>query len=95
MVMVLANAPLRPWNGTYHRDVKPANVLLTLQHGPQLFDFNLAESPHSAHHAREAIHGGTLPYVPSKSRLSSTPSSGVRSECKRTFTRSAWYYASC
>lgn len=49
--------------GTYHRDVKPGNVLLTLRYGPQLFDFNLAESPHSVHQAHEAIHGGTLPYM--------------------------------
>ncbi|MGO9462863.1 MAG: serine/threonine protein kinase [Isosphaeraceae bacterium] len=49
--------------GTYHRDVKPGNVLLTLRHGPLLFDFNLAESPHSAQQAQEAIHGGTLPYM--------------------------------
>jgi serine/threonine protein kinase len=48
---------------TFHRDVKPANVLLTLAHGPQLFDFNLAESPHSADRAQEALHGGTLPYM--------------------------------
>jgi serine/threonine protein kinase len=50
-------------NLTYHRDVKPANILLTLKHGPQLFDFNLAESPHSAERAEEALHGGTLPYM--------------------------------
>jgi serine/threonine protein kinase len=48
---------------TYHRDVKPANVLLTLAHGPQLFDFNLADSPHSADRAQEALRGGTLPYM--------------------------------
>ncbi len=48
---------------TYHRDVKPANVLLTLHHGPQLLDFNLAESPHSACQAEAAMHGGTLPYM--------------------------------
>jgi hypothetical protein len=48
---------------TFHRDVKPANVLLTLQHGPQLLDFNLAESPHSASQAQAAMHGGTLPYM--------------------------------
>ncbi len=48
---------------TFHRDVKPANVLLTLQHGPQLLDFNLAESPHSASQAQTAMHGGTLPYM--------------------------------
>lgn len=48
---------------TFHRDVKPANVLLTIQHGPQLLDFNLAESPHSASQAQAAMHGGTLPYM--------------------------------
>ncbi len=48
---------------TFHRDVKPANVLLTIQHGPQLLDFNLADSPHSAHQAQAALHGGTLPYM--------------------------------
>ncbi len=48
---------------TFHRDVKPGNVLLTLYHGPQLLDFNLAESPHSASQAQAAMHGGTLPYM--------------------------------
>jgi serine/threonine protein kinase len=48
---------------TYHRDVKPGNVLITLHHGPQLLDFNLAESPHSAQHAQTAMLGGTLPYM--------------------------------
>jgi serine/threonine protein kinase len=48
---------------TFHRDVKPGNILLTLHNGPQLLDFNLAESPHSADHARVALHGGTLPYM--------------------------------
>jgi serine/threonine protein kinase len=48
---------------TFHRDVKPGNVLLTLQHGPQLLDFNLAESPHAAHRAESGLLGGTLPYM--------------------------------
>jgi serine/threonine protein kinase len=48
---------------TFHRDVKPGNILLTLQHGPQLLDFNLAQSPHSVHHAESAMLGGTLPYM--------------------------------
>ena len=64
IVMVLARA-LHYAHGklTYHRDVKPANVLLTVQDGPQLLDFNLAESPHSADRARAALHGGTPPYM--------------------------------
>ncbi len=49
---------------TFHRDVKPANVLLTLGHGPQLLDFSLAESPHSARGAdAAALRGGTIPYM--------------------------------
>ena len=48
---------------TYHRDVKPGNLLLTLQNGPQLLDFNLADSPHSGQPGQSALHGGTLPYM--------------------------------
>ena len=48
---------------TFHRDVKPANMLLTVQNGPQLLDFNLAESPHTANQAQAALHGGTLAYM--------------------------------
>jgi serine/threonine protein kinase len=48
---------------TFHRDVKPGNILLTLHNGPQLLDFNLAESPQATDHAQAALHGGTLPYM--------------------------------
>ncbi len=47
----------------FHRDVKPANVLLTYREGPQLLDFNLSHDPHSAAEADDAIRGGTLPYM--------------------------------
>jgi serine/threonine protein kinase len=47
----------------YHRDVKPANILLTYSEGPQLLDFNLAHDPHSAVQAEAALRGGTLPYM--------------------------------
>ena len=64
IAMVLARA-LHYAHGKliHHRDVKPANILLTINHGPQLLDFNLAESPHSADHAQAALRGGTLPYM--------------------------------
>ncbi len=48
---------------TYHRDVKPGNVLVTLTRGPQLLDFNLAESPYSADRAQSVLRGGTPPYM--------------------------------
>ena len=64
IAMVLARA-LHYAHGKqiYHCDVKPANILLTINHGPQLLDFNLAESPHSPDDVRAALHGGTLPYM--------------------------------
>jgi serine/threonine protein kinase len=49
--------------GILHRDVKPANVLLTLRDGPQLLDFNLAHDPHASRQAEAALRGGTLPYM--------------------------------
>ncbi len=46
-----------------HRDVKPANILLTYRDGPQLLDFNLSHDPHSPDEAAAALRGGTLPYM--------------------------------
>ena len=47
----------------HHRDVKPANVLLTRLNGPQLLDFNLAHDRDAVEEARAALRGGTLPYM--------------------------------
>jgi serine/threonine protein kinase len=47
----------------WHRDVKPANILLTFLEGPQLLDFNLAHKEISADQAVAALRGGTLPYM--------------------------------
>ncbi len=49
--------------GVFHRDIKPANILLTHSEGPLLFDFNLAHTPNAPEHARDALNGGTLPYM--------------------------------
>ncbi|WP_435016819.1 protein kinase domain-containing protein [Tundrisphaera sp. TA3] len=46
-----------------HRDVKPANILLTYEEGPKLFDFNLADEPWAPAEAAAAQRGGTLPYM--------------------------------
>ena len=49
--------------GIFHRDVKPANIFLTMSEGPQLLDFNLAHAPHAPEQAVAAQRGGTLPYM--------------------------------
>lgn len=49
--------------GILHRDVKPANILLTTTDGPVLLDFNLAYAPNATDEASAALRGGTLPYM--------------------------------
>jgi serine/threonine protein kinase/Flp pilus assembly protein TadD len=48
--------------GILHRDMKPANVLLTEDGQPMIMDFNLAVEQQSEH-SRDSIAGGTLPYM--------------------------------
>ena len=73
-----------------------ANVLLTLQHGPQLLDFNLAESPHSAEQAQAAMHGGTLPYMaPEQIEAFLNPDLWGKVGARPTSIRSGWSCASC
>ncbi|MGE3821453.1 MAG: protein kinase, partial [Isosphaeraceae bacterium] len=48
--------------GIFHRDVKPANVLLTYAEGPQLLDFNLSHDGDHVSQAEAALRGGTFPY---------------------------------
>ncbi len=64
MALSLANALAHAHDRKIlHRDVKPANILLTYREGPQLLDFNLAHDPNAATEAEAALRGGTLPYM--------------------------------
>ena len=65
VVAVLADAlAYAHGHNVLHRDVKPANVLLTYREGPQLLDFNLAHDPEATvDEAEAALRGGTLPYM--------------------------------
>lgn len=56
----LAHAHAR---GIVHQDLKPANILLADDGRPMLLDFNLSTDAKRTVDAREALVGGTLPYM--------------------------------
>lgn len=49
--------------GVLHRDVKPANVLLTAEGAPKLADFNISFSAEVSNSTPAAYFGGSLPYM--------------------------------
>ena len=49
--------------GIVHKDLKPANILLTNNAQPMLLDFNLSEDTKRHRRTRGGREGGTLPYM--------------------------------
>ena len=50
-------------HGIVHRDVKPANVLITDEGQPMVLDFNLAHDTKTRSRVSVALLGGTLPFM--------------------------------
>ena len=83
--------------GVYHRDVKPANVLLTRREGPQLLDFNLSHDPHDGRPRRGRAPGRHPPLHGPRAarRLPRSRRPGATSASRPTSTRWACSCASC
>jgi serine/threonine-protein kinase len=46
-----------------HRDVSPANVMISVDGAPRLLDFGIAKATTSTHHTREGVFKGKLAYM--------------------------------
>ena len=46
-----------------HRDVSPANVMVSVDGAPRLLDFGIAKATTSTHHTREGVFKGKLAYM--------------------------------
>jgi serine/threonine protein kinase len=55
-----------------HRDVSPANVMISVEGVPRLLDFGIAKARTSTHHTREGVFKGKLAYMaPEQLRMES------------------------